>query len=90
MSVPSPDRESVILLHRPDGHEIVLNADLIESIESSDTTTITFFDGRTVVVAETCHQVMEAVKSFRAEVLAAAEALQSGRAELTVVPFRSR
>lgn len=79
----------MIFLHRLDGHEIVLNADLIESIESGDETTITLLDGRTVTVRETCRDVAEAVKSFRAEVLASADAILNRRADLTVVPFRN-
>lgn len=77
----------MIFLHRPNGHEIVLNADLIESIESGDETTITLLDGRTVIVRETCRDVAEAVKSFRAQVLATADAMLSRRADLSIVPF---
>jgi uncharacterized protein YlzI (FlbEa/FlbD family) len=65
-----------------------LNADLIESIESVDGTTITLFDGRTIIVQEDCRDVAEAVISFRAQVLASASAILGQRAELTVVPFR--
>ena len=75
-------------LHRLDGHEIVLNSDLIESIESGEATTITLLDGRTVTVRETSRDVAEAVKAFRAQVLASADAISNRRGSLTVVPFR--
>ena len=80
----------MIFLHRPSGHEIVLNADLIESIESDGGTKITLVDGRTISVSESCVEVAHAVKAFRAQVLASADALSSGRAELRVVPFPRR
>lgn len=86
----TPDRGSVIFLHRPDGHEIVLNADLIESIESEDGTTITLFDGRTIAVRESCVEVAQAVKAFRAQVLASANAISGSRTEMRVIPFPKR
>ncbi len=79
----------MIFLHRPDGREIVLNADLIESVESGAETTMTMFDGRTVVVRESCREVAAAVKDFRAQILASANAIAGERADLNVVPFRT-
>ncbi len=84
----SPDRGVVIFLHRPDGREIVLNSDLIESVEAGAETTLTLFDGRIVLVRESCFEIAAAVKDFRAQVLAGANAIADRRADLKAVPFR--
>ncbi len=67
----------MILVHRLRGEPLLLNADLIESVESTPDTMITLVDGRHLVVAETSDEIAERVCEFRAAVLAAAEAARS-------------
>jgi flagellar protein FlbD len=57
----------VISLTRPNGHPIVVNADLIETIESADdgTTVVLLTTGNTLTVNETPDAVREAVVAFR-------------------------
>jgi len=57
----------VIRLRRPNGHRLILNADLIETIEASDdgSTSIVLTTGNLVVVAESPDTVREAVIAYR-------------------------
>ena len=57
----------MISLTRPNGHPIVVNADLIEMIESADdgTTVVLLTTGNTLTVNETPDAVREAVVAFR-------------------------
>jgi flagellar protein FlbD len=69
------DREvaSVVSLTRLNGGELVLNADLIVTVEEFHDTVVTLVDGRCVVVAESAADVVAAVVRYRASVLALAE-----------------
>ncbi len=57
----------MIRLRRPNGHRLILNADLIETIEASDdgSTSIVLTTGNLVVVAESPDTVREAVIAYR-------------------------
>ncbi len=57
----------MISLTRQNGHPIVVNADLIEMIESADdgTTVVLLTTGNTLTVNETPDAVREAVVAFR-------------------------
>ena len=77
---------TMIHLHRIKGEELVLNADLIELIEATPDTVITLIDGRKIVVQEPPDAVVDAVRRFRAGVLASAEAIRSQPAELLAFP----
>ena len=57
----------MISLTRPNGHPIVVNADLIEMIESADdgTTVVLLTTGNTLTVSETPDAVRELVVAFR-------------------------
>jgi len=63
----------MIRLHRLNGTEVHLNADLIATVESHHDTVVTLVDGRTYVVRDTSEQVVEAITRYRASVLAMAE-----------------
>ncbi len=76
----------MIHLHRLRGEELILNADLIESIEQTPDTVITLIDGRKLVVHESPDAVVDAVRRFRAGVLADAEAIRSRPADLVAFP----
>jgi uncharacterized protein YlzI (FlbEa/FlbD family) len=57
----------VIALTRPNGHPVVVNADLIEIVEAADdgTTVVLLTTGNTLAVTETLDAVREAVVAFR-------------------------
>ena len=65
----------MIALHRLRGEPLLLNPDLIESVEATPDTVLTLVDGRKAIVAETPEQIVELVRQFRASVLARAESL---------------
>ena len=69
------------------GRPIMLNADLIESIESDPDTVITLANGRRMVVADRPNDLVQRIGLFRASILAAAEdILDTPKAD--VVPLR--
>jgi uncharacterized protein YlzI (FlbEa/FlbD family) len=59
----------VIFLSRLDGQQIVVNADLIERLETKPDTIITLVDGTNYVVAESLQKVVARVRMFKASVL---------------------
>lgn len=75
----------MILVHRLRGEPLFVNADLIESLETTPDTVLTLVDGRRLFVEEDPDTVMERVVQFRASLLVAADELRDSPA-LTVVP----
>ncbi|MDP3714505.1 MAG: flagellar FlbD family protein [Mycobacteriales bacterium] len=65
----------MIRLTRLNGSEMYLNADLVATVESHHDTVVTLVDGKTYVVAERAEDVVNAVTTYRASVLAVAEQL---------------
>ena len=65
----------MIRVTRLDHQEIVLNCDLVESIEARPDTTIRLITGASLVVREGVDELLEAMRAWRASVL--------GRAGLT-------
>ncbi len=63
----------MIAITRLDGSTLVVNADLIETIEHSGDTVVTLVSGTRFVVREGVEELIRAVVSFRAGVLLAAE-----------------
>jgi flagellar protein FlbD len=59
----------VIFLSRLDGQQIVVNADLIERLETKPDTIITLVDGTNYVVTESLQKVVARVRMFKASVL---------------------
>lgn len=55
----------MITLHRLNGDEMTLNADLILTIEATPDTHIMMMDRRQVLVAETVEEVVEAAIEYR-------------------------
>lgn len=53
-----------------------LNADLLESIESTPDTVITLVDGRRIVVADSPDEIAERIVEFRASILVSAAELR--------------
>ena len=76
----------MILVHRLKGEPLFVNADLIESVESTPDTVLTLVDGRKAVIAESPQEIVERIRQFRASVLVAADELHDGpQATLTVL-----
>ncbi len=63
----------VIWVTRLNGSEIVLNADLIETVEATPDTIITLVDGKKYVVSEAADEVVNRIRLFRASILTMAE-----------------
>lgn len=59
----------MITLHKLNGDEFVLNADLILSVEATPDTLISMLDRRTVMVAEPVREVVAAVFEYRRAIL---------------------
>ncbi len=59
----------MIIVTRLNGSEIVVNADLIETVESTPDTIITLVDGTRYVVEERPSEIVERIKTYRAAVL---------------------
>jgi flagellar protein FlbD len=76
----------VILVHRLRGEPMLLNADLIESVEATPDTVITLVDGRRLVVADQVAEIAARVRDFRAAVLIAAERGRNTLADVIQFP----
>jgi len=60
----------MIVLTRLSGTAFVLNADLIERLDSTPDTVVTLVDGKKYVVAEPMADVVAMVRDYRAEIIA--------------------
>ena len=62
----------MIVLHRPSGHIVVVNADIIETVEAlpEGACTVTLTSGNVLEVAETPEAVRDAVVAFRRAIVA--------------------
>jgi flagellar protein FlbD len=60
----------VISVTRLNGTEVIVNADLIETVEASPPdTVITLVDGKKYVVHDTSDEVVERIRLFRAAII---------------------
>jgi flagellar protein FlbD len=59
----------MIIVTRLNGSEIVVNADLIETIEATPDTIVTLVDGTRYVVEESPTELVDRIKIYRAAVL---------------------
>ena len=62
----------MIDLTRMNGLKITVNTDLIQSVEETPDTLLTFTSGQKLLVKESRQEVIELVKSYKKEVMAAA------------------
>ena len=62
----------MILLTRLNNRPLVVNSDMIKFIENTPDTVLTLVSGEKVVVLESVAEVMDAIMSFRARIVAAA------------------
>jgi flagellar protein FlbD len=61
----------VITVHKLNGNELVLNAELIETIECTPDTLITLLDRRRFMVSESVDDVVSAVVRYRRSIMGA-------------------
>ena len=71
----------MIMLTRINGSRFALNCDLIERVESTHDTVLTLVDGTRYLVTEGVEEVVEAVRAYRASVVAISHSLQTVIAE---------
>ena len=64
----------MIWVTRLNGTEMVVNADLIETVESTPDTVLTLVDGKKYVVHESPREVVDAIRSYRASILSVLDA----------------
>lgn len=68
----------MIRLTRLNGQEVVVNAELIESIEQQTlNTVISLTNGNKVLVKDTVEEIVKKVNTYRGEILAEAERIKS-------------
>ena len=86
----------MIWVTRLNGTQMVVNADLVESIESTPDTVLTLVDGKRYVICESAAEVVDRVRHFRASILilldtpaARPEPGPAPTANLSVVPSES-
>ena len=75
----------MILVHRLRGEPLFVNADLIETVESTPDTALVLVDGRRILVDEDASTVVDRVVAFRASLLVSADQLRAGTPGLHVV-----
>ncbi len=60
----------MITLTRLSGSVFVLNSDLVERIDATPDSVITLVDGKKYVVAETLEEIIDAIRTYRGEIIA--------------------
>ncbi|HEY0890309.1 MAG TPA: flagellar FlbD family protein [Nocardioides sp.] len=80
----------MITLTRLSGSVFLLNADLIERVDSTPDTVITLVDGKKYVVAESMGDVLDAVVAFRGEIYALGSLLDAARTQKHPTPPAQR
>jgi flagellar protein FlbD len=63
----------MIALTRLNGHPVMLNCDLIESIEEGDATVVTLTTGNVIVVLERMPEIEQKVVAFKRKISGAPE-----------------
>ena len=63
----------MICVHRLNGTEFCLNAELIEQIDSAPDTVITLTTGNNIIVTEPVKNVVEKIVQYRADVVRTAD-----------------
>lgn len=76
----------MITLTRLSGSVFLLNADLIERVDSTPDTVITLVDGKKYVVSESMGDVLDAVVAFRGEIYALGSLLDAARSQHPTTP----
>ena len=83
----------MIMLSRLNGLPFALNPDLIERAEATPDTVLTLCDGSKLLVGETVEDVVNRVRSYRAQILSLADTIEepaTSAPALHVVPLPIR
>ena len=80
----------MITLTRLSGSVFLLNADLIERVDSTPDTVITLVDGKKYVVSESMGEVLDAVVAYRGEIVALGSLLDAVHSAQQLVPGQRR
>jgi flagellar protein FlbD len=67
----------MIMLTRLNGLPFALNPDLVERAESTPDTILTLCDGTKIVIGETVEELVDRIRTYRAQVLALADTIQT-------------
>ncbi|HHY37410.1 MAG TPA: flagellar FlbD family protein [Clostridia bacterium] len=67
----------MIYVTRLGGEPLVVNADLLETVEETPDTVLTLSSGRRIIVQETAVEVINRVVEFKARVVAFAQAMSA-------------
>jgi flagellar protein FlbD len=67
----------MIMLSRLNGLPFALNPDLIERADATPDTVLTLCDGTKVLVGESVEELVDRIRTYRAQVLAMADTLQT-------------
>ncbi len=60
----------MIIVHRLNGKEIVINSDLIEIIEATPDTTITFTTGKILIVRDSIQEIRDRIVDYKRKIYA--------------------
>jgi flagellar protein FlbD len=75
-TVRGEESRAVITVTRLDGTELVVNAELIELVEATPDTHLTFINGRKLIVQEDSSEIVARVISYRREAYGPMRAIQ--------------
>src|SRR5690349_14672853 len=78
----------MITLTRLSGSVFVLNSDLIERIDATPDTVVTLVDGKKYVVAESLDEIIDAVRTYRGQIVAISSQLADAPVEDAPSPHR--
>jgi flagellar protein FlbD len=67
----------MIMLTRLNGTPFALNPDLIERAEATPDTILTLCDGNKVVIGESVDELVQRIRTYRAQILALADQIQT-------------
>jgi flagellar protein FlbD len=67
----------MIMLTRLNGLPFALNPDLVERAEATPDTVLTLCDGSKVLIGESVEELVERIRTYRAQILALADSIQT-------------
>jgi len=67
----------MIMLSRLNGLPFALNPDLVERAEATPDTVLTLCDGSKVLIGESVEELVDRIRTYRAQVLALADSIQT-------------
>src|SRR5687768_9763814 len=76
----TPGTEPMIIVTRLNGPPFALNPDLIERADATPDTVLTLVDGTKYLISESVEEVIDAVRQYRASVIALAQHIETAPA----------